>query len=230
MAYILGDIAAKVRNRIRDTGFSPTETTDAINDCINDVYNEYRLTFMQANQTYTVTVGVSDITNGGNLPTDFVEAINLTLTTAGKEKLIDYEDFTTIDETYPDPDDTTRNPTGPPASWRFYSNTIRLFPAPDAAYTLLMRYYKRPTLLSADSEIPSIPSEFQELIVSGAAYRILQVKDQYDQAAIHQNKYDEILAKLVMRYSPHQVGRPTMMRINRGYGNSRRIDSYNRIG
>jgi hypothetical protein len=230
MAYQLSTVIPKVQARVRDSAYSTTEITDYLNDTINDVFNEYRLTFMQTTQTYTVTVGVSDITNGSSLPTNYVEAINLTLTTAGSEMIIPYQDFTQIDAQYPDPDDITRNPKGAPRYWYFYANTIKLFPAPDLAYTLSLRYYKKPTTLSSDADIPEIPSQFEELLVVGAGYRVLQVKDQYDQAGVLQNKYDEILQKLVVRYGQHQVGVPNLMRINRAGGSTRRIDSYHRVG
>jgi len=90
-----------------------------------------------------------------------------------------------------------------------------VFPTPNAADTLTLRYFKKPTPLSSDDDVPELPSNFEELLIVGAAYRVLQVKDNYDQAAILQNKYDEILQKLVMKYSQPQVGTPTRMRINK---------------
>lgn len=215
MSYTLAGIAGKVRQRVRDTSFSPSETTDYINDTINDIFNEYRLPFMQTTQDYTLDTDTSDITNGVGLPTNYVQAVNLFVTTAGQERLLPYRDIRQVDSFNPDPDDTTINPAGPPAYWYYYAETIRVYPKPDAAYTVTLRYYKKPTLLTADADIPELPSEFEELLVAGAGYRILQVKDNYDQAAILQNKYDEILQKLVVRFSQPQVGTPTRMRINR---------------
>lgn len=215
MAYTLAGIAGKVRQRVRDTSFSPSETTDYINDTINDIFNEYRLPFMQTTQDYTLDTGTSDITNGVGLPTNYVQAVNLYVTTSGRERLLPYRDIRQVDSFNPDPDDTTVNPAGPSAYWYYYAETIRVYPKPDAAYAVTLRYYKKPTLLTADADIPELPSEFEELLVVGAAYRILQVKDNYDQAAILQNKYDEILQKLVVKFSQPQVGTPTRMRINR---------------
>ncbi len=215
MSYILGDIVTRTQQRIRDTGYSSTEIKGYINDTQNDVFNEYRLPFMQATQTYTLTAGVSDITDGDGLPTNYVQALDLTLTSAGYEKVLDYADTVQIDGLHPDPDDTTRNPANIPSSWYNYAETIRVYPVPLAAYTVLLRYYKKPTSMSSDADIPELPSEFEELLVVGAAYRVLQVKDNYDQAGILQNKYDEILQKLVAKYSQAQVGAPQRMRINR---------------
>lgn len=182
---------------------------------MNDVYNEYRLPFMQTTQDYTLTPNVSDITNSVGLPTNYVQALDILLTSSGREKVLNYLDIRTIDGLYPDADDITRNPASVPDKWYFYADTIKVFPVPNIAYTLILRYYKKPTEVSGDADVPEIPSEFAELLVVGAAYRVLQVKDNYDQAAILQNKYDEILQKLVSKYSQSQVGRPTIMRINR---------------
>lgn len=215
MSYITGDIVTKVQQRVRDTGYSSTEIKNYINDAQNDVFNEYRLPFMQATQPYTLAAGTSDITNGSGLPTNYVQALDLTLTSAGYEEVIPYVDVSEIDQLYPDPDDTAVNPAGVPAKWYFYADTIKVYPVPASAYTVSLRYYKNPTLVSSDADVPSLPSEFEELLVLGAAYRVLQVKDNYDQAAILQNKYDEILQKLVVKYSQAQVGAPTRMRINR---------------
>lgn len=215
MSYQTGDIVTKVQQRVRDIGYSSAEIKNYINDTQNDVFNEYRLPFMQTIQGYTLTVGVSDITDGSGLPANYVQAISLILTTNGKEKVLTYSDVRQIDQNSPDSDDEDIHERGEPDEWYYYAETIRVYPEPDAAYTLTLRYYKKPTILSADADVPELPSEFEELLVVGAAYRVLQVKDNYDQAAILQNKYDEILQKLVMRFSQAQVGKPTLMRINR---------------
>lgn len=215
MAYIVSQIAGKIRNRIRDSGYSTTETLDYMNDTQNDVFNEYRLSFMEATQDYTLTAGVSDITNGSGLPANYVQALDLVLTTTGREKVLPYRDIRTLDDLHPDADDQATHPRNVPQFWYHYAETIRVFPEPNDAYTVTLRYYKKPTLLAADADVPEIPSEFEELLVLGAAYRILQVKDNYDQAGILENKYTELLEKLVFKYSQKQVGTPARMRINR---------------
>jgi len=217
VAYNLGTTVTRVQQRIRDTGYSSAEIKSYINDTQNDVYNEYRLPFMQDVQAYTLTANVSDITNGTGLPTDYVQAMDITLTSSGREKVLTYMDTQTVDSMYPDPDDTTRHPANVPDKWYIYADTIKVYPVPNDAYTVSLRFYKKPTELSADADVPEIPSEFQELLIMGAAYRVMQVKDNYDQAAILQNKYDEILQKLVLKCSQPQVGTPARMRINR-YG------------
>lgn len=214
MAYQLSTLITKVRNRLRDTGYSTSEITDYINDAQNDVCNEYQLPFMQTSHDYTVTAGTSDITAGSGLPTDYVQAIDLIDTTNGNEQVIPYRNVTILDESFPDLDDSAINPANIPQFWYKYADTIRLYPAPAGAYTLTLRYWKKPTPLAGDAAVPEIPSEFAELLVEGATYRVLQVKGNYDQAAIHQNKYDELLQKLVVRYTQVQTGAPMTMPVN----------------
>lgn len=215
MPYQLSDIVTKVQQRIRDTGYSSGEITNYINDTQNDVFNEYRLPFTEDSEDYTLVANVSDITNGVGLPANYVQAINLFLTTIGREKTLIWRDIRSMDWLNTDPDDTAIYPANVPNNWYFYQDTIRVFPKPNDAYTVTLRYYKKPTILVADADVPELPSEFEEILIEGASYRVLQVKDNYDQAAIHKNKYDEILQKLVVRYSQPQVGTPTLMRSNR---------------
>lgn len=206
MSYNTGSLVTKVQRRIRDTGYSSAEIKEYINDSQNDVYNEYRLRFMEDSEDYTLAVGVSDLTNGAGLPTNYVQALDIINTTAGKQSTLIYTDIRNINDL---------TATGEPTHWYIFDDVINVYPTPTTADTLKLRYYKKPVELSADADVPEIPSEFQELLVVGAAYRCLQVKDNYDQAGILQNKYDEILDKLVYKYSQSQVGQPTIMRINR---------------
>jgi len=215
MSYTLGDLVTKVQQRIRDTGYSSTEIKNYINDAQNDVFNEYTLPFVETTQTYNLTADDPDITSGSGLPTNYVQAIDLTLTTSGYEKTLPFISFRELDKMYPDPQDLTAHPANVPSMWYYYDEKINVFSAPLTGHSVSLRYYKKPTVLSADADVPEIPSQFEELLVEGAAYRVLQVKDNYDQAGIHQNKFDEILQKLVVRYSQAQVGTPSRMRINR---------------
>jgi len=206
MAYTTGALVTRVQQRIRDTGYSSSEIKNYINDTQNDVFNEYRLRFMEESQDYTLVPGVSDITNGSGLPTNYVQAIDIINTTTGKQSILTYVDVKNI---------VDLTLTGQPNSWYIFDGVINIYPTPVSADTIKLRYYKKPTEVNSDIDVPEIPSEFSEMLIVGASYRVMQVKDNYDQAGILQNKYDEILDKLVAKYSQSQVSRPTIMRINR---------------
>lgn len=228
MAYQLSTVRSKVQQRVGDTGYSTGEIDNYINDTQNDVFNEYRLPSMKTSQNYTVTSGVADITNGVGLPTNYVEAVSLRDYTTGQQQDIPFIDLDDLEDMYPDYD-TQSN--GQPRYAYFADDTINLFPAPGGAYTLKLRYYKKPTTLSADADVPEIPSEFEELLVAGAAYRVLQVKQAYDEAGIYENKYAELLQKFYDKYMRAPASGPALMRINRldNRRTARHIDSWHRI-
>lgn len=213
MAFITGDIVTLVQKRIRDTAYDTSEIKQYLNDTQNDIFNEYRLPFMETSQAYLTVANVADITNGSGLPSNYSQAIDLFNTDANL--VIPYKDIRDVDTIAQDPNYINTSKTVPGVMWTMYAQVPILTPTPTVAYNVLLRYYKKPTLLSADSDVPSIPSQHQELLVIGAAYRIMQVKDNYDQATVLQNKYDELLQKLVNQSAPKQVGHATQMRINR---------------
>jgi len=215
VAYQLSDLITKVQRRVRDTGYSTSEITDYLNDTQNDIYNEYRLPFMQTYVDYALFANTADITNSSGLLPDYVQAVDLQVTTTGKETQLIYMPYEELFSTYPDPSDQTAYPSTTPMYWYFYNETINVFPTSAVDLTVRLRYWKKPTDLVQATDVPSIPSEFAELLVVGAAYRVLQVKDNYDQAGILQNKYDELLQKLVVKYSVPQTGKALRMRINR---------------
>lgn len=213
MAYIAGDIVSLVQKRIRDTNYDSSEIKQYINDCQNDVFNEYRLPFMEASQSYLTVANVADITNGVGLPTNYSQAIDLLNTDSNI--VVPYKDIRDIDTLAQDPDNVNTSTVAPGVYWSLYAQVPILSPTPSVAYNVKLRYYKQPTSLVADSDVPSLPSAFQELLVLGASYRVLQVKDNYDQAAILEKKYTAQLLMLVNKSSPKQVGHMTQVRINR---------------
>jgi hypothetical protein len=213
MVYILGDLITAVQQRVRDSAYSTSEITQYLNDCQNDIFNEYRLPFMETSQAYLTVANVADITNGAGLPTNYVQAIDLFNTDANL--VIPYKDIRDVDTLAQDPNFVNTSVTVPGVMWTMYAQIPILTPTPTVAYNVLLRYYKKPTLLANTNDVPSIPSNYQEVLVIGAAYRVMQVKDNYDQSMVLQNKYDELLQKLVNQASPKQVGHITTVRINR---------------
>lgn len=216
MAYTAAGLVSRVQTRIRDTGFSSSTILDLLNETLFDIFNEYpSLPFMQTHTDYSLVANVADITNGAGLPTNYGQTLNLELRSTGLEKRIPFLTYRQIEERYPDASDTTAYPANVPEVAYFADGTINVHPVPNSTYSVRLTYFKNPTELANDSDIPDLPTEFGEMLVLGAAYRALQIKDNYDQAGVLQNKFDEILQKLVVKYSQVQTGTPARMRVNR---------------
>lgn len=228
MAYQTSDIVTKVQDNIQDSSYSASKIKNALNYTQNSVFNKYKIKFMKTSWTFTATIGNSDLTAGTGLNANHVSSSSLVCTTSGKEGKIMYIKEDDLEELYPDYTDTTLYPNAQPEYWYDDGLTVRLFPAPDVAYTYRLRGFKKPTLLSDDADVPSIPSEHEELLIEGASARILRIKDNYDQAGVHDVLYKEQLQDFVTKYTePH--GGKAIMRVNRGWNITHTIDSLHRI-
>lgn len=212
MAYTLSDLVSKVQSRLNDTGYSSSKITAFLNSAQREVFNRHALRFMEATQSYNLVAGQADITNGSGLPTNYQVPINLRITTNGYEKTLNITNRAWIDQRYPDPTSLTD---GTPAYAYEYAGTIYVLPEPDQAYTVVLRYLKTPTELDSDDDVPSLPGEFQEILILGATKRALETKDNYDQAAVLQLQINDMIEDLVVRYGTKQFGTPNIIPINR---------------
>lgn len=199
MAYQLSDIATRIQDRVRDASYPPTTIYGYINDTQNAVANEYDLMFWEATpQTYTLGVGVQDVTNGAGLPTGFIRPLNIRITTLGSVRTLVYIDYRDLEELHPNQENDSA---GTPRFWTRYGNTVSVYPKPDQAYTVKMRWMRMPTQLSADADVPEIPFSFEELLIYGGGQRVFEDKDMESKADNFQNKVTLETTKLVNKYA-----------------------------
>lgn len=75
-------------------------------------------------------------------------------------------------------------------------NTIRIWPVPDAAYTVRVRYFREPGTMVSGSDSPVIPERWQDLLVSYALIRCYERENDYNSAQYHQGVFDRDLEKM----------------------------------
>ena len=75
----------------------------------------------------------------------------------------------------------------------------------DKFYELSLYYLAKPLPLSQPTDVPVIPYEFGEVLVMGALARAERLRDNFDYAAIYENKYDELVTNMKLRYCPRQA-------------------------
>lgn len=76
---------------------------------------------------------------------------------------------------------------------------------PDNYYTLKLYYLAKPQKLVNDTDVPLLPSEYQEILVLGTLARAERRRGNYDFAQIYDNQKAELLTNLAMRYGPRQL-------------------------
>ena len=82
-------------------------------------------------------------------------------------------------------------------------NKILIGPTPDNIYTITYDYYKAPKVLTADADVPYIPSQFQRVIVG----RALMLYGNFESAAEAKVQGQELYTTYLEQLKAHQLAR-----------------------
>ena len=181
--YTCAQLVRDVKRRINDEEYSTGDIVDYLNDALCEVVGEDKYSFLEKSFSY------AEIGNGELvLPLDFQSAIALFIDGV-KLKYAPYKDFFEMER----PDIYTTF-----ADRVFYS--LGGCGCPKEA-TLL--YLAKPYTMAA-GDTPPFPVEFKEILVLGALYRIEQASGNYDFATIYQQRQDELIVNMKLRYNVRQ--------------------------
>lgn len=208
MAYTLGQLVSDVQNKLDDTSFSTTLIKQFINDTQREVALKYNFPFLEASYTGSLTIDqyIYDLPTG----VDTIEGLRITAPTGSEADITDfYLPFRDFDKKFPDP---AEDNSGTPKYWTIRDQNYYLYPKPDKAYTLDIRYQKIVDTLSSDSDVPEIPERYQEILVLGALARAHKFNDEYDLADYEDRKMEELLNELSQRSNKRQTGKPSRMK------------------
>ena len=166
-------------------------------------FNQKVATFSTvAGQEYYGASDLSDIPN-------IVRIESALITNTGYKSALKDMDYQSIDW------GQTGTDTGVPWYYTVFQNKIRLYPIPDAAYTVTLSYIYKLTELSLDADTNSWTTECEELIRQSAKKRIaldiMQADDLAGRFSILENQaLDELLAEN-RRRRPLKVLQPPAM-------------------
>lgn len=200
MAYTLLDLKTTVKKRAKDTSFDDTLLTDYIQEAQNQVLEHYRFPFMEVSETDTASIGSYEL----DLYSDVEVILSLKLvyeTTDSKYEptYLAYSDF--YDRFDPDTETVSSTPT----YFTVFNNTI-IWSAPlDKTYKVYIKYLKTPKELTVDTDVPSVPERFKEVIIRGALARVEEYRDNYDKSAIHYRKVEDLSEDMLNRLSLRQL-------------------------
>lgn len=72
-------------------------------------------------------------------------------------------------------------------------------------YTMKIYYLAKPVKLQNPTDVPLIPSEYQEILILGALAQAERRRGNYDFAQIYDNRKAELTTNMAMRYGPRQL-------------------------
>lgn len=154
----------QLQNAVLADGFAETKRSDAknwINFRLGWIWDLDDWSFVQGTASVTVTGGSQTVSS---MPTDF--SLALGLQRADGTQLTPIEEYVDFAHRYVG---TTNNQTGPPQAFTVVGSTIYVGPTSnETSSTYTLTYEKAPTLLSADGDIPAIPTQYHLALVHGA--------------------------------------------------------------
>lgn len=202
-SYNLGGLLARIKTRLGDQSYNEATATQFLNDSYYEILGEAHYKFLE--KVYVASAQKPGVLP---LPRNFQTAITITAK-LGKNvwpvEYMDYADFLKL------PKD---------AGTKDYRYTIfgdkLLFTVPDIEhqlndegeeqfYEITVYYLAKPTPLAKETDVPLIPYEFGEALVLATLARAEYLRDNFDYATMYENKKDELLTNMKLRYCPRQA-------------------------
>jgi hypothetical protein len=103
-------------------------------------------------------------------------------------RILDYKEYT---QKYIDQETTSDVGAVPIYVFRTPDNNYGLYPYPDKAYELKYEYYKKPTLLTTATDVPTVPEQYRQVIVDGATAYAYQYRGEAQQYGINFSRFEE---------------------------------------
>jgi hypothetical protein len=212
MAYNLGTVKTRVQRKLDNPSFDSAILTDFANDAQREIFNRYRLTFNERENTAVQSsVGATTLTG---LPTDMSLPISFRIFSpvnyAQDLQYLDYED---VDRIYPNRSLIGNNP---PLAWFIFNGVPELVNQADQIYTMRLKYIKTPVELINDADVPETPAEWSEVLVLGMTARAQEHDDEYQKGAALRQQMDDLVMDMNNRLrrvtGPHVMRQPRNLR------------------
>jgi len=207
MSYTANDIIGRVQTRLKDSSVSTTSLLQFLNDANREVCNRYMLDFMQSSTTFNTVASTASYALS-TVAADLQQLTSLRITSPDNyERWLQPMTAEEFDRFIQDP---TSESEGAPSKYYLWDNTVYLYPIPNDAYTVAVRYIKTPTTVASDDQ-PDIPEEYQEILTLGTLYRAMQINDNFDQALVIKNQFDTQVVDMIRRLRVQPTGSPRVM-------------------
>ena len=182
-------LIAAVRRR---TGLSSTDAfaadadiTEILNEVNAAVATEHDWPWLETSATLTTAAG----TAAYSPPAGWMRTVSLQI--PGYAPLDGGDSRGSLDQRYP-----TSTTTGQPVSYVISGDQIRLYPTPDAVYSITHVYYQSETVLDDGADNPLLPVWAQGVLMWGAAAALFRRTGQDARADEAQKQYDRWLRRL----------------------------------
>ena len=186
---------------MQDHGFEDTSVqrlTGFLNDAYYDICSREPWPFLEKSTTVDTVAGTDTL----SVPSDFNKALRLVIDSQAQ-----YLEPARLDDV------TSRfagllTNTGLPFLYYFIGDTVKVYPIPDSAYTVTLRYMAVPTELSNNDDTPILPSRHHRAIVLGALVAAYRMDDDPENAAVFEQQFEKRIATMGEDVWKKQYDRP----------------------
>lgn len=201
--YNLSGLINRIKVRLDDEEYPDTTITQFLNDALFDALGEAHYQFLE--KIYKATTQAPGVLP---LPRNYQTLVTMTAKIDNNVWPFEYMDYKAF---------LNREKGDGVKNYRFTIYGDQLFyDVPDVTndeyedgeerfYEITLYYLAKPLPLENSTDVPIIPYEFGELLVMGALARAERLRDNFDYAAIYENKYDELVTNMKLRYCPRQA-------------------------
>ena len=211
MAYNLLDLTSSAQDDLKDPSFSSTRLRRFFNHAQKKIFNTHTFKFCEKSVSGTLTVGDYTIEQQDDHQAT-INGILIDPVNTSRFVVLDDTNYMVHRQFFDEFPDPSTQQQGMPTYWTEFGDQIYFNIPVDKAYTFRQRYYRIPTDMSADTDVPDVPSVCRELLEMWALYRSEKYRQNHDIAATYLQEFEDELEDMVLRYAPVIQNGPVEMR------------------
>ncbi len=189
----MNEVALTAANFANARGFQ-VQCKNAVNDAINYInQREFGWPFSHVTHSETLIANTTRYSIPATAQHVDYETFRInrdtSLSVSGVTlRVLDYKEY--IDR-YVDQESTSNVGSVPKFVFRTPDNNFGLYPYPDKTYTLKYEYFSKPTLLSAATDVPTVPDQYRQVIADGATAYAYQYRGEAQQYGINFARFED---------------------------------------
>ncbi len=213
MAYNLLDLTTTVQDDLKDSSFSSTRIRRYLNHAQRVIFNTHDFKFIEKAFSGDLIVGEYTYEQ----QSDHQATIQIALADPDNNNVMYFNDenYLSHRDFFSKYGDIESLDNSSPNEWTEFGDQIYFNRPVNKLYTMTQWYYRTPSEMSADTDVPDVPESFRELLELWAEYRAEKYRGNHDVAATYKQEFEDELEAMAVKYAPVTGMGPTIARQTR---------------
>jgi hypothetical protein len=189
----LGAMKTQIARQLGNRADQTAGIAQAISEAVSE-YQSRRFRFNQASDTFQTVAGTEYYATP-DIPADIAEIDSIRISAGGLKTTVQPVAFAWVEEI-----STNASSRGRPSKYAWRADQIRLYPIPDAVYTLTIEYVQQIGVPAADGDSNIWTNQAYDLICASATKRVMS-RELHDPKATIYEMYEEKALRRLIRES-----------------------------